>query len=111
MRDEFISKWESQVKKGVLEFIILLLLDGEELYGYELISKLKASTDYDVAEGTIYPLLNRLKTDGLINYYWQDMGSGIPRKYYALTKEGQMLLAEMKSYWNVLGATVKQLSK
>src|SRR5713226_3336467 len=105
MKDEFISKWESQVKKGVLEFIILLLLDGEELYGYELISKLKASTDYDVAEGTIYPLLNRLKTDGLINYYWQEMEAGVPRKYYKITKEGDKCIQTMKAYWKGLSSS------
>src|SRR6478736_5446895 len=107
MRHPFLIKWESQVKKGILEFIILILLSENELYGYELIVKMKDHAKYDVAEGTIYPLLNRLKAEGLITSYWQEMDSGIPRKYYRVSKEGIRVLREMKSYWKELGTNIE----
>jgi PadR family transcriptional regulator, regulatory protein PadR len=111
MDNGFIERWESQVKKGLLEFLILMLLAKNELYGYELISELKKRTTYDVAEGTIYPLLNRLKDDNLINSYWQEMESGVPRKYYKITKEGIQNLHTMKAYWNKLSESVQKLMK
>jgi PadR family transcriptional regulator PadR len=111
MQHPFLVRWESQVKKGILEFIILLLLSKKELYGYELIVEMKNHTNYDIAEGTIYPLLNRLKADGLITSHWQEMESGIPRKYYTLNKEGVKVLGEMKLYWNELSTNIQQLLK
>ena len=65
-KKDFIRRWESQVKKGLLGFIILSYLSKQEFYGYELISEIKKFTTLNIAEGTIYPLLNRLKKEGLI---------------------------------------------
>jgi len=109
--DAVVDKWKSQVKKGVLEFIILLLLSRNELYGYELLDNIKSTTGYEVAEGTIYPLLNRLKADNLIDSYWVEMESGVPRKYYKMTKTGNTVLGEMKKYWFELNANINKLSK
>jgi len=94
-----IAKWESQVRKGVLDFVVLICLQGERLYGYDLISKLKQRAGLDVSEGTIYPLLNRMAKDGLIEAEWVEMPTGMPRKYYHLTPKGRETLKGMKVAW------------
>ncbi|WP_412850761.1 PadR family transcriptional regulator [Chryseobacterium sp. PMSZPI] len=99
MNQEFIEKWLSQVKKGSLSFIVLLILKEKELYGYELIEKIKNVTAINIAEGTLYPLMNRLKTDGLLESKWVEQETGIPRKYYFLTDSGNETLSEMKKIW------------
>ena len=111
MEMQSVEKWKSQVKKGVLEFIILILLSKKELYGYELLDNLKESTGYEVAEGTIYPLLNRLKADNLIDSYWVEMESGVPRKYYKMTKTGNTVLDEMKKHWFALNSNINKIIK
>jgi len=111
MNDEFVNKWKSQVKKGTLAFILLNVLQGKELYGYELIEAMKQSTAIDIAEGTLYPLMNRLKTEGLVSAKWVEQESGIPRKYYVLTATGITTLAHMKSYWNELNTSINKLTK
>ena len=85
---QFMEKWESQVRKGTLEFIILMYLKKSRYYAYELISDIRSSISMDIAEGTIYPLLNRLKKEGLITSQWVEMETGIPRKYYQINKLG-----------------------
>ncbi len=102
MNKEFIDKWQSQVKKGTLSFVVLLVLKENELYGYELIEKIKALTNIEIAEGTLYPLLNRLKTDNLLESKWIEQETGIPRKYYFLTENGKQTLEEMKIQWSDL---------
>ena len=92
-------RWETQVKKGILDFIILLLLKEGEKYGYELLEYIKQRTGYDMAEGTIYPLLNRLKDDGLIDSKWVEMETGMPRKYYTITTAGLEAQETMKQFW------------
>jgi len=109
MDAQFADKWKSQVKKGVLEFIILILLSHKELYGYELLDKIKETTGYEVAEGTIYPLLNRLKTHNIIDSYWVEMDSGVPRKYYKMTKTGTRILEQMKKYWFELNGNINKI--
>lgn len=99
MNNEFIDKWQSQVKKGTLSFIVLLVLKENEMYGYELLEKIKSSTNIEIAEGTLYPLMNRLKTDNLLESKWVEQETGIPRKYYSLTKNGLETLEEMKTQW------------
>ena len=99
MNKEFIEKWQSQVKKGTLSFIVLLVLKENELYGYELIEKIKSLTKIEIAEGTLYPLMNRLKTDNLLESKWIEQETGIPRKYYCLTETGLKTLEEMKIQW------------
>lgn len=117
MEDKIILRWETQVKKGILDFIILLLLengknegceDGRK-YGYELLEYIKQKTGYDMAEGTIYPLLNRLKDDGLIDSRWVEMETGMPRKYYTITFAGQTALASMKHFWKTLANNLNNL--
>lgn len=109
MDNDFIDKWQSQVKKGTLSFIVLLVLKEKELYGYELIEKIKKLTNIEIAEGTLYPLMNRLKTDNLLEARWVEQETGIPRKYYYLTKLGKETLDEMKTQWNELQSAINKI--
>lgn len=109
MNKDFLEKWQSQVKKGTLSFIVLLVLKENELYGYELIEKIKLQTNIEIAEGTLYPLMNRLKTENLLESKWVEQKTGIPRKYYFLTETGKKTLMEMKNQWNELQQTLTKL--
>jgi PadR family transcriptional regulator PadR len=109
MDTQKIVKWETQVKKGILDFIILLLLKESSKYGYELLEYIKQKTGYDMAEGTIYPLLNRLKDDGLIDSKWVEMETGMPRKYYSITAAGLSGLKNMKTFWISLVNNLEKL--
>ena len=111
MDEKAIVKWETQVKKGILDLIILLLLKERDKYGYELLEDIKAKTGYDMAEGTIYPLLNRLKEDKTIDSKWIEMETGMPRKYYSLTPAGRAALAKMKKFWSALSGNIEKLQK
>ena len=95
----------------MLDFIVLLCLEKQEYYGYELVRATKARAELDISEGTIYPLLNRLKSEGLIGSRWVEMEAGIPRKYYRLTAKGQSLLAEMKASWQRLRESLERLAE
>ena len=110
MENEFIDKWKSQVKKGTLSFIVLNTIWGKELYGYELITIIKETTKIEIAEGTLYPLLNRLKKEELVSSKWVDQESGIPRKYYLLTKQGVTTIKEMTAYWKELELSIKKIT-
>ena len=107
MKNDFLQKWKSQIKRGTLSFIVLSELSGKELYGYELIENIKNRTAIEIAEGTLYPLMNRLKKESLLESKWVEQPTGIPRKYYFLTEEGKEMLANMQAYWNELEKSLK----
>ncbi|MDD4190447.1 MAG: PadR family transcriptional regulator [Mangrovibacterium sp.] len=96
-----IENTKAQMRKGVLEYCILLVLDGKPLYASDIIDELKNSKMI-VVEGTLYPLLTRLKNDGLLAYRWEESTQGPPRKYYELTDEGKEFLRELGNSWNEL---------
>lgn len=98
--DKIIEKWVPQFRKGLLEFIILLRLRQSDTYGYELAVQIKEVTSIEVAEGTLYPILNRLKRDGLVISEWQSAEVGSPRKYYEITPLGIETLNKMKNTWS-----------
>ena len=100
-----IERVKSQMRKGVLEYCILSIISKEEVYASDILATLKEAK-LIVVEGTLYPLLTRLKNDGLLNYRWEESTSGPPRKYYALTEMGQKFLSEMDTTWNELVAAV-----
>ncbi len=106
-----MHKWTAQVKKGVLSFIVLNILQRNVYYGYELIEEIKKHTDIEIAEGTLYPLLNRLKKEKLVSSKWVEQKSGIPRKYYSLTEDGKYTLMEMKRYWINMNSSIKKIIK
>ena len=98
------------MRKGVLEFCILSILENEEAYPSEIIEKLKAGK-LIVVEGTLYPLLTRLKNADLLQYRWEESKSGPPRKYYSLTQAGKDFLKELESTWEELVNAVKLTRK
>jgi PadR family transcriptional regulator PadR len=104
-----IENTKAQMRKGVLEFCILSVLQDQEAYTSDLLQTLK-SAKMLVVEGTVYPLLTRLKNSGLLQYRWEESTSGPPRKYYAITAEGQEFLKELQDTWNELQNAVDALT-
>lgn len=100
-----IENTKAQMRKGVLEYCILSVLQHDDAYTTEILSQLKDAKML-VVEGTIYPLLTRLKNDGLLNYRWEESTSGPPRKYYGLTETGRIFLKELDLTWNELHQAV-----
>jgi len=104
-----IENTKAQMRKGVLEYCILSILQHGDAYTSEIISTLK-SAEMIVVEGTIYPLLTRLKNSGLLSYRWEESSSGPPRKYYVLSESGQQFLKELDKTWNNLMLAVNQIT-
>lgn len=105
-----IENTKAQMRKGVLEFCILSVLKNKEAYTSEILDTLKAAKLL-VVEGTVYPLLTRLKNDGLLNYRWEESSSGPPRKYYVLTELGISFLNELTGTWTELSDAVNIITK
>jgi len=103
-----LENTKAQMRKGILEFCILSTLSGKEAYTGEIIYRLKEAR-LIVVEGTLYPLLTRLKNAGLLNYRWEESSSGPPRKYYKLTLEGEQFLEELKNTWKELNDAINKL--
>lgn len=103
-----IENNKAQMRKGVLEFCILSILSDGEHYPTEIIERMKASKLL-IVEGTLYPLLTRLKNDGLLSYRWEESPSGPPRKYFSLTEEGKKFLAELTDSWKELTDSVNNI--
>ena len=107
-----IDDWRSQIKRGTLEFCILLMIAKKECYGYELISRLEKSPILAAKESTIYPLLRRLLKEELLTSTWRDSAEGLPpRKYYAITPKGRACLTAMESEWGELLSAIKNLKE
>jgi PadR family transcriptional regulator PadR len=96
------------IRKGLLEFAILQLIASDKLYVADMIRRL-SDTEFATQEGTLYPLLSRLRREGLVEYQWQESGSGPPRKYYSLTDPGRAALAVLQDYWQHLNDTLRKL--
>ena len=105
-----VDNVRSQMRKGMLEYCILLLLHREASYVSDMIQKLKEA-HLIVVEGTLYPLLTRLKNDNLLAYDWVESTQGPPRKYYRLTSEGETFLQGLEEAWNELANTVNHLKR
>lgn len=100
-----IENAKAQMRKGVLEYCILLVLDGKPLYASNIIQALKEAK-LIVVEGTLYPLLTRLKNAALLTYRWEESTQGPPRKYYELTDSGRSFLGELEGSWGELVSAV-----
>jgi PadR family transcriptional regulator PadR len=96
------------MRKGLLEFLILKVIAADRVYVADILRKL-ADTEFATQEGTLYPLLSRMRRDGLVDYDWKESDSGPPRKYYALTASGQGQLAELVAYWRLINKTIEDL--
>jgi PadR family transcriptional regulator PadR len=101
---------KSQMRKGILEYCILLILNREKAYANDIIQILQEAR-LIVVEGTLYPLLTRLKNMNLLNYEWVESTQGPPRKYYALTKEGEDFLSELGLAWSEIEETINHLKE
>lgn len=105
-----IENTKAQMRKGVLELCILSMLEHRDAYASDIIEHLKKS-EMIVVEGTLYPLLTRLKNAGVLAYRWEESTSGPPRKYYSLTDKGKKALTELHQSWEKLVETVNKTTK
>jgi len=99
MTDAFLTNWTTQLRKGILEYCVLKVLEDGPLYGYDLVRRLRALDVLVISEGTIYPLLSRLRKEGLLKTYLQESPEGPARKYYELATRGKDMLQEMRDAW------------
>jgi PadR family transcriptional regulator len=106
---EAAEKWEVQLRKGGLELAILASLWSGKLYGLEILRRLEIDSDLIVSEGTVYPLLSRLKALGLVRSEWVESDAGHPRKYYSLTSAGKQRALEMARVWSRFSASMDRL--
>jgi PadR family transcriptional regulator, regulatory protein PadR len=106
---DIADKWEVQLRKGCLELAILAALWGGKLYGLEILRRLESDSALVVSEGTVYPLLSRLKALGLVRSEWVESDAGHPRKYYALTPAGKRRALEMAGIWTRFSSSISKL--
>lgn len=107
---DYLDNINAQLRKGVLEFAILLIIEQGKVYANEILRQL-SDTKLIVVEGTLYPLLSRLKGHELVFYSWEESKSGPPRKYYELTEKGEQALRKLKKSWGALDKSIKSLMK
>jgi PadR family transcriptional regulator PadR len=98
------------IRKGLLEFLILKMVSADKVYVADMMKRL-AATDFATQEGTLYPLLSKMRREELLDYEWQESESGPPRKYYRLTAKGRSQLSEFTAYWDSLHTTIHQLGR
>ena len=104
-----IQNTQSQMRKGVLEFCILSVIRQGEVYPSDIVDKLKGA-NLNILEGTLYPLLTRLKNGGYLSYRWVESNSGPPRKYFSMTATGLQFYEELEHTWNELADAVKAVT-
>ncbi|HEY1938609.1 MAG TPA: PadR family transcriptional regulator [Candidatus Angelobacter sp.] len=110
-KPELAEKWEAQLRKGCLELAILACLWDKRLYGLEILRGLEENSNLVMAEGTVYPILARLKEDGFLQSEWVESDAGHPRKYYWLTTPGRQKAVSMAQFWNSFTASLNGLLK
>src|SRR5215471_5121496 len=103
------EKWEAQLRKGCLELAILASLWEQRLYGLQILRGLEDNSNLVLAEGTVYPILGRLKEEGLLQSEWVEAEAGHPRKYYWLTPAGRQKVVSMAHFWNSFAANLNLL--
>jgi PadR family transcriptional regulator PadR len=98
------------IRKGLLEFLILKIVAANKVYVADILERL-SDTDFATQEGTLYPLLSKMRRDGLLDYEWQESDAGPPRKYYELTAKGKSQLGDLNDYWKQLNTKISQLGR
>lgn len=98
------------IRRGLLEFVILRIVAADRVYAADILKRLDG-TDFATQEGTLYPLLSKMRRDGLLDYEWQESDAGPPRKYYELTAKGKAQLADLNEYWKHVNATIAKVGK
>ena len=104
-----IQNTQSQMRKGVLEFCILSIIKQGEVYPSDIVDKMKGA-NLNILEGTLYPLLTRLKNAGYLTYRWVESNSGPPRKYFLMTEQGLQFYSELERTWHELADAVQKLT-
>ena len=105
------DNWTTQLRKGVLELCILNIVGQSRMYGYDIVKHLRGLNGLVISEGTIYPILSRLKRDGLVRTSLEESPEGPARKYYELTRRGEQLRDDMNSYWSLLASGISDLMR
>ncbi len=105
LNDKFAS-----IRKGLLEFLILKIVSTDKVYVADLLLRL-STTEFATQEGTLYPLLSKMRREGTVDYEWQESDAGPPRKYYTLTAKGQAQLDELNEYWAYINQTLDNLGR
>lgn len=100
----------TSIRKGLLEFLILRIIATDKVYVADMLERL-SKTPFATQEGTLYPLLSKLRREELLDYEWQESEAGPPRKYYKLTAKGRSQLAELNRYWKQINVTVEELGQ
>src|SRR6202012_4382972 len=100
----------SAIRKGLLEFLVLQIIAAEKVYAADILKQL-GETQFATQEGTLYPLLSKMRREGLLDYEWKESEAGPPRKYYKLTTQGHDQLRETLDYWQEINSTVKKLGE
>ena len=98
------------IRKGLLELVILKIIAADKVYAADMLKRL-SDTEFATQEGTLYPLLSKLRREELVDYEWKESDAGPPRKYYKLTSQGRAQLAALNDYWKELNRTLAQLEK
>ncbi len=106
-----VSNWQSQLRKGLLDMVILNLLQHRRCHGYEMVQALKKVDGLQIREGNIYPILARLEMDALLASSKQPSVEGPPRKYYEITKLGRNIVAEMNRHWDQMHESIQKIRK
>lgn len=96
------------IRKGLLEFLILKIISADKVYVADMLKQL-STTEFATQEGTLYPLLSKMRRENLVDYEWRESETGPPRKYYKLTAKGKSQLAELNQYWKLINATISEL--
>ena len=109
MESLFIGNWNTQLKKGMLIFLVMSILKKKSCYGHEIIQKIKEKTGIIIADGTLYPLLKKLKQENYALSKWEVSDENSPRKYYYLTGIGNSTVNEMTNYWKSLNNSIETL--
>jgi PadR family transcriptional regulator, regulatory protein PadR len=111
MSEPFYLNWTTQLRKGLLELAILNALGGGPLYGYDIVRRLGDVDSLVITEGTVYPILSRLRNEEYVETYIEESTSGPPRKYYRLTPRGRSEVKKMNEHWQQLHEGIEQLRK
>jgi len=109
MADETKDKFDP-IRKGLLEYVVLSVISARRVYAADILEILM-TTEFATQEGTLYPLLSRLRREGTVEYEWVESEAGPPRKYYLLTAKGKKQLEELGAYWEELNKTIKNLGR
>ena len=98
------------IRKGLLEFLLLKIIAADKVYVADILGRL-AGSQFATQEGTLYPLLSRMRRENLVDYEWQESEAGPPRKYYRLTAKGRTQLSELNDYWREINRTIQKLQR